>query len=89
MLGSCDNVKLLLACEVDELDRVARNTDCKVCVLGLFGMFHTILKLFNAENIYIKVVSALVKVAVEDMPEVINSLAVVVAESVGADCLCI
>ena len=52
-------------------------------------MFHTILKLFNAENIYIKVVSALVKVAVEDMPEVINSLAVVVAESVGADCLCI
>ena len=85
MLTSGDNVKLLLAGEVDELHSVARHTDREVCIFGLFGMLHAVLQLVHAEDVDIQVVRTLIKVAVEDMAEVVDALVVVVTESVGAD----
>ena len=43
VLASGDNVELLLAREVDKLDRVAGHANRKVGVFGLFGVLHAIL----------------------------------------------
>ena len=48
-------------------------------------MLHAIPELLNAEYVDVEVMSALIEVAVEDMPEVVLSLLEGVTESVGAD----
>ena len=73
MAGSGDDVELLLSRQVDELDRVAGNTDSEVCVLGLFRMLHSVLKLFKTEHIDVEVMSALIKVTVKDIDQIVLS----------------
>ena len=85
MLASGDNIKLLLAREVDELYRIAGHTDRKVGVLGLFGVFHAISELVHAKYINVEVVRPLVKVAVENVPEVVHTLRFAVTQRAGAD----
>ena len=62
MAGTCDNVELLLLGQVDELDRVAGNTDGEVGVLLLFGVLHGVQQLFHAKDVDVQVVGTLVKV---------------------------
>src|SRR5699024_11244751 len=51
MAGTADDVQLLLAGQVDELDRVAGNTDGEVGVLFLFGVLHGVDQLFLAKDV--------------------------------------
>ena len=85
MRAARDHVELLFAGEVYELDRIARNADGEVCVLRFLGVFHAVAQLVHAENVDVEVVSALIEVAVEDVPEVIDALLKAVSEGVGAD----
>ena len=89
MCRTSDNVKLLLRGEINEFDSISRNADCEVCVFRLFGMFHAILELIYAKHVDIEVMSALVKVAVQHMPEVVDAFLFGVAESIRADGLSI
>ena len=59
MAGAGDNVHLLLAGQVDELDGVAGDTDGEVCVLLLLGVLHSVDELLLAEDIDVQVVCAL------------------------------
>ena len=61
---ACNHVELLLASEVDELHCIATYADSKVLVFLLFGVFHCVFQLVNAENINVQVVCPLVEIAV-------------------------
>ena len=87
MAGSGYNVKLLLACKVNKLNSVTRNTNCKVCIFFLFGMFHSIDELFCSEDIYVKVMRSLIKVSVKNSGKIIYALFFTMTKCVGADCL--
>ena len=52
-------------------------------------MLHSVNELFCTEYIYIEVVCALIKVAVHNIYEVVNTLVIVVSESTRVDCLSI
>ena len=56
---TCDNVELLLASKVDELNSVATYTDGEVSILWLLWMFHSVLELVYAKYVDIQVVSTL------------------------------
>ena len=56
---TCDNVELLLASKVDELNSVATYTDGEVSILWLLRMFHSVLELVYAKYVDIQVVSTL------------------------------
>ena len=62
--GARDHVELLLAREVDELHRIARDADREVRVFGLFRMLHRIDQLVGAEDIDVQMVRALGEVIV-------------------------
>ncbi len=66
MTGAVDDVELLLAGKVDEFDGIARDADGEVGILRLFGVFHCVYEFFGAEDIYVEVVCAFVKVSVKD-----------------------
>ena len=83
MAGSRDNVKLLLAREVDELDCIAGHADGEVCILLLLGVLHGVNKLFLAEDVHVQVVSAALKVAIKDANQVRNPLLLGLSEGVG------
>ena len=85
MAGSCDDVKLLLSCQVDKLNGITGNTDREVCVLRLFRMFHRVLQLIKTEDIHVEVMSALIKISVENMNEVVLSLILRMSESTRSD----
>ena len=85
MAGTGDDIHLLLAGQVDELDGVAGDTDGEVCVLLLLGVLHSVDELLLAEDIDVQVVCALVEVAVHDLHQILNALALAVAQSVGVD----
>ena len=71
MAGSCDNVKLLLSCKVDELNSVSGNTDREVCILLFFRMLHSIDQFFFSEYVYVQVMCTLVKVSVENIYQIV------------------
>ncbi len=83
--GAGDNVKLLLTGEVDELYGITGNTNGKVRIFFLFGMFHSVNELLCTEDIYIKMVRALIEIAVHDLNKVVHPLVITVTESIGAD----
>ena len=51
MAGAGDDVHLLLAGQVDELDRVAGDADGEVGVLFLFRVLHGVQQLLLAEDV--------------------------------------
>ena len=85
MAGTCDNVELLLLGQVDELDRVAGDTDGEVGVLLLLGVLHGVQQLFHAKDVDVQVVGTLVKVAVHDLHQVGDALVLAVAQRIGVD----
>ena len=85
MAGTGDDVHLLLAGQVDEFDGVAGDTDGEVCVLLLLGVLHRVDELLLAEDVDVQVVCALVEVAVHDLHQILNALALAVAQSIGVD----
>src|SRR5699024_8943875 len=85
MAGAADDVQLLLAGQVDELDRVAGHTDGEVGVLFLLGVLHGVDQLFLAKDIHVQMVRALAEVAVHDLDQVLDPLALAVAQRVGVD----
>ena len=62
MAGSCDDIKLLLSCQVDKLNRITGNTDREVCVLRFLRMFHRVLQLIKTEYIHVEMMSTLIDV---------------------------
>ena len=85
MAGTRNNIQLLLLGQVDELDRVAGDTDGEVGVLLLLGVLHGVQQLFHAKDIDVQVVGTLVKVAVHDLYEVGDALVLAVAQRIGVD----
>ena len=83
--GAGDDVQLLLTGQVDELDRIAGNTDREVGVLLLLGVFHGVDQLFGAKDVHVQMVRALVKVAVHDLDQILHTLLLAVAQGVGVD----
>ena len=73
MAGSCDDIKLLLSCQVDKLNRITGNTDREVCVLRLLRMFHRVLQLIKTEYIHVEMMRTLIKISVENMDKVVLS----------------
>ena len=87
MAGAGNNVVLLLFCKVDKAYCITRNAYCEVCIFRLFRMSLTVLELFNAEYIYVQVMSTLVKVSVHNAYKVRNALFFIVSECIRVDCL--
>ena len=85
MASSCNDIQLLLSCQVDKLNGITGNTDREVCVLRLFRMFHRVLQLIKTEDIHVEVMSALIKISVENMNEVVLSLVLRMSESTRSD----
>ena len=84
---TCDDIELLLTCEVDELHGVATDTDGEVSILGFLRMLHGVLELVHTEDVDVEVVSTLVEVTVHDTYEGLGTLLIVVAEGVRTDSL--
>ena len=89
MTGTSDNVVLLFLCKVDEAYCISRNANCEVSILWLFRVSLAVLEFFNAEYVYVEVVSTLREVSVEDVYKVFNLFSFVVSESRWVDCLCV
>ena len=85
MAGTGDHVHLLLAGQVDELDRIAGDADGEVGVFFLFGVLHGIQQLLLAEHVHVQVVCTLIEVAVHHLHQVLLALLLAVAQSLGVD----
>ena len=88
MTGTGNNIKLLLFCQVDELNCIAGYTDCEVCILFFLRMLHCINKLFFAKYINIQMMCTLIKVSVHYIYKVIDSFLLVVSKCARIDGLC-
>ena len=66
---SWNNLKLVLAAESDEVNSISWNTDSKLWIL--LRMCLSVEKCLTCENVYVKVVAALLYVAVEQSNQVI------------------
>lgn len=77
MEGAVDNIQLLFAGEFDEVDGIARDADGKLWVE--FGVLHGIKQYILVNDIDVDVVSALIKVAVQQSHEVVDFVLVVAA----------
>ena len=63
MKGSAYYVKLLFSGQFDKIDGIARYSYSK---LGIqFRMFHSVFKSFFVQNVYVNMMSALVKISVQ------------------------
>ena len=89
MAGSGDNIQLLLSCKVDEFNCISGYTDCEVCVLFFFRMFHCIDQFFFTKYINVEVMSTLVKVSVKYMNKVLCTFFFCMSQSIRVDGLSI
>ena len=89
MACSCNNIKLLLSCEVNELNRISGYTDCEVSIFLFLRMLHGINKFLGAEYIDIEVMCTLFKISVHYADKVVNSFAVIMSECIRMNSLCI
>ena len=80
--GSGDDIKLLFSGKGDELDGITGNTDREVSVFRLLRMLHGIEKLLFAEDVDVEMMCTLIKVAIENLDKVVDSLGVGVTKSV-------
>ena len=87
--GTCDYVHLLFLGKIDELNSVTRYTDCEVCVLFFFRMFHCIDQFFFTKYINVEVMSTLVKVSVKYMNKVLCTFFFCMSQSIRVDGLSI
>ena len=71
MAGTCNYVHLLLFCQVDEFNCIAGYTDCEVCILFFFRMFHSVDQFLFTKYVYIEVMSTLIKVSVKYMYQIL------------------
>ena len=71
MAGSGNNIQLLLSCKVDELNSISGYTDCEVCILFFFRMFHSVDQFLFTKYVYIEVMSTLIKVSVKYMYQIL------------------
>ena len=89
MAGSCDYVKLLLFCQVDEFYCISGYTDREVCVLFFLRMIHRVDQLLCAEYVHIEVMCTLCEVAIQYANQILGTLFVAVTECIRVDRLCI
>lgn len=80
--SSCDNVELLLSGKVDELNCITGYTDCEVCVLFFFRMFHCIDQFLCAKYVYIQVMGILCKISVQNLNQVILALLILMSKCI-------
>ena len=73
MTGSGNYIHLLLFGQINELNRIAGYTDCKVRIFRLFRMFHCIDQLFCTEYIHIQMMCSAIKIAIENICQVLAS----------------
>ena len=71
MAGSGNNIQLLLSCKVDEFNCISGYTDCEVCILFFFRMFHSVDQFLFTKYVYIEVMSTLIKVSVKYMYQIL------------------
>ena len=83
--GVGDDVELLFAGEVDELHRIAEDSNREVGVLRLLGMLHGVLELVHAEDVHVQVMRTGGKVAIHDMHEVDLALRVIGTQCARVD----
>ena len=72
MEGSCNYFLLLLLCELDEVNSIARNTDGQVWIL--LRVFHCVQERCTLKDIDINVVALLTEIPIEDSCEVAAAL---------------
>ena len=89
MAGSGNNIQLLLSCKVDEFNSISGYTDCEVCVLFFFRMFHSIDQFFFTEYVDIKVMCTLIKISVKYMNKVLCTFFFCMSQSIRVDGLSI
>ena len=89
MAGSGNNIQLLLSCKVDEFNGISGYTDCEVCILFFFRMFHSINQFFFTEYVNIEVMSTLIKVSVKHTNKVLCTFFFCMSQSIMFDGLSI
>ena len=89
MACSCDNIHLLLLCQINELNSITGYTDREVRILRLLRMIHSVDQLLCAEYIDIQMMRSAVEVSVHNIYQSILLLVNIVAESCRADGLCV
>ena len=85
MAGPCDDIFLLLSCEVDKFHRITGNPDRKVGIFFFFRMFHGIQQLLFAKYIDIKMMCPLVEIAVQHLDQIADPLALTVSQCIRVD----
>ena len=88
MAGSGNNI-LLLSCKVNEFNSISGYTDCEVCILFFFRMFHSIDQFFFTEYVNIEVMSTLIKVSVKYTNKVLCTFFFCMSQSIRIDGLSI
>ena len=89
MSVSCDDIELLFTGQIDELDRIAGNTDCKVGIFRFFRMFHSIVQSVKSEYINIQMMCSLAEIAIQNIDKLMLALFIGMTKSGRRDCLCV
>lgn len=85
MASSCNDIQLLLSCQINKFNRIPGNTDREVRILRFLRMFHRVFQLVETKHVHVEMMSALVKVSVENMNQVVLSLVLGMAECTRSD----
>ena len=83
MEGATDNLILLLARELVEVNGIARYTNGQIGVQ--FGIFHCVNQFLTIENVDIDVMCVAVKIATEDVNKIFDALLVRFSKRLGND----
>ena len=81
---SCDNFVLLFLCKLYKVNRIARNTDSKLRIK--LRVLLGVKEKFSVKHVYVEVVTAFVRISVEQSHKVVLTLFLGFAESRGYDC---
>ena len=78
-----DNVKLLLARELDEVHRITRDADGELRIL--FRMLHGVFQRFTGKDVDVDVMATIAEVAVKHADQIVDPLVLGLAQRLGND----
>ena len=85
MASSCNDIQLLLSCQINEFNSITGNADREVCILRFLRVLHCVDQFFGSEYVYVQVMCTLLEVSVQNVYQVLGTLFVVVAECARVD----
>ena len=86
---SCDDIELLFTGQIDELDCITGNTDCKVGIFWFFRMFHCIIESIQAKYVDIQMMCTLAEIAIQYIDKLMLTFFIRMTKSGRRNCLCV